>query len=196
MIIRKFHRRNLPHLYYNDGTYFITYRLAETIPLPVLKQLQKELSELTNEELNIKQKRIFKKYDDYLDKSSHDPDYLNKNEIADVIKNTLHYPDGKEYFLICYCIMPNHVHLVFSLLKTNKGISKIMQSVKRVSALNCNKLLNQKGKFWQEESFDRLVRDDIELYNIINYVINNPVKAGLVDDWTKWKNTYLAKDYQ
>jgi len=71
-----------------------------------------------------------------------------------------------------------------------------MQSVKRVSALKCNKLLNQKGKFWQEESFDRLVRDDIELYNIINYVINNPVKAGLVDDWTKWMNTYLAKDYQ
>ncbi len=196
MIIRKFHRRNLPHLYYNDGTYFITYRLVETIPLPVLEQLQVELSKLTSEELSIKQKRIFKKYDDYLDKALQDPDYLNKNEIADIIKNTLHYPDGKEYFLICYCIMPNHVHLVFSLLKLNKGISKIMQSIKRVSSLKCNKLLNQKGKFWQEESFDRLVRDDTELYNIINYVTNNSVKAGLVDDWTKWKNTYLAKEYK
>ena len=196
MITRKFHRRNLPHLYYNDGTYFITYRLAGTIPSHILEQFQLELSKSGKENLDIKNKRIFKKYDDYLDKSLQGTNYLKKKEFAETVKYTLHYPDGKDYFLICYCIMPNHVHLVFHLLKTNKGVSKIMQSIKRISALRCNKLLNKKGKFWQDESFDRLVRDDVELYYIINYVINNPVKAGLVDDWEKWKYTYLVKDYR
>ena len=195
MNTRTFHRRNLPHLYYNEGTYFITYRLAGTIPLPALEQFHLELSKLKKEELSIKQKRIFKKYDEYLDNALHGHDYLKKTIFAQVIKNTLHYPDRKDYFLICYCIMPNHVHLVFKLLKQNKGISKIMQSIKRISALKCNKLLNKRGKFWQDESFDRLVRDDVELYHTINYVLNNPVKAGLVDDWTKWKDTYLAKEY-
>lgn len=196
MIIRNFHRRNLPHLYYNEGIYFITYRLAGTIPLQVLKQFQKELAEAkSKDELSIKQKRIFEKYDNFLDSSSSEINYLEKEEFAGIVKTTLHYPEGKDYKLICYCIMPNHVHLVFELLKHNKGVSKIMQSIKRISASDCNKLLNKTGKFWQGESFDRLIRDDKELYNIINYVINNPVKAGLVDNPGRWNNTYLAKEY-
>jgi len=197
MIIQKFHRRNLPHLYYNEGTYFITYRLAGTISLSALEQFQKELSgKLNKEQLSIKEKRIFKKYDNFLDKALHGPNYLIKDEFANIIKETIYYPEGKDYSLICYCIMPNHVHLVFTLLNLNKGISKIMQSIKRISARDCNKLLNKKGTFWHSESFDRLVRDDTELYNIINYVINNPVKAGLVDNWKKWKHTYLENEFQ
>ncbi len=103
---------------------------------------------------------------------------------------TLHYPDGKEYKLICYCIMPNHVHLIFELLNENKGISKIMQSIKRISARKISIKLERSGKFWQDESFDRLIRDDKELFNTIKYVLINTVNAGLVDDWEKWDCTY------
>lgn len=191
-----FHRRNLPHLHYDEGIYFITYRLTDTIPLQVLEQYHEELITKDIKELNTKQIIFFQKYNEYLDNALHGHDYLIKDEFAGIIKDTLHYPEGKDYFLICYCIMPNHVHLVFRLLKDNKGISKIMQSIKRISGRNCNKLLNKEGTFWKDKSFDRLVRDDVELYNIINYVINNPVKAGLVDDWTKWKHTYLANEYR
>jgi len=139
MVTKTFHRRNLPHLHYDEGTYFITYRLADTIPLPVLEQYHEELSRRDLEDLNIKQKKFFKKYDTYLDNALHGHDYLTKKEFARIIINTLHYPEGKEYFLICYCIMPNHVHLVFRLLKLKKGISKIMQSIKEFppwSAIN------------------------------------------------------------
>jgi putative transposase len=66
-----------------------------------------------------------------LDKTVNVPSYLSKDEFAEIIKETLHYPDGKDYFLICYCIMPNHVHLVFCLLEHNRGISKIMQSINK-----------------------------------------------------------------
>ena len=91
--------------------------------------------------------------------------------------------------------MPNHIHLVFKLLKSNRGISKIMQGIKGVSAIKCNELLKRKGKFWQDESYDRLIRDEVELYFIIRYVLLNPVKAGLIDDWNEWKYTFCHPDY-
>ena len=91
--------------------------------------------------------------------------------------------------------MPNHIHLVFELIEGNKGMSKIMQSLKRTSARKCNLVLNRNGKFWQDESYDRLVRDDKELYFIIQYVLMNPVSAGLVQNWNDWKFTYCHPNY-
>ncbi|AFH48909.1 Hypothetical protein IALB_1198 [Ignavibacterium album JCM 16511] len=186
-----FHRRNLPHLYFSDGIYFITSRLKNSIPLEKLEQLK-------NESLNIddeKQKRLFKKYDALIDSGEYGEKYLNNVKCAEIVKSTLHYPDGKDYKLICYCIMPNHFHFVIGLLPKNKGISKIMQSIKRISARDCNKVLNRSGAFWQDESFDRWVRDDKELYFVIRYVLLNPMSAGLVDNWYDWEHTYCHSDY-
>lgn len=47
-----------------------------------------------------------------------------------------------------------------------------------------------------EESYDHVVRDEEEFVRIIDYIVENPVKAGLVDNWTSWKYTYLSKDVQ
>ncbi|NWF89088.1 MAG: transposase [Ignavibacteriaceae bacterium] len=182
-------RRNLPHLYFNDGIYFITARLANTIPLEKLKQLHIQSSNINS--LNFaKFKNHFLQYDAFLDKSLEGRSILKKTDCSAVIKQCLHYPDGKEYKLICFTIMPNHFHFVIELLKNNKGISKIMQSIKGISALRINKLLNKTGKFWQDESYDRLIRDDIEFYFVVRYILLNPVKAGLIDDWRKWEHTY------
>ncbi|HQJ47049.1 MAG TPA: transposase [Ignavibacteriaceae bacterium] len=186
-----FHRRNLPHLYFNDGIYFITARLVNSIPLEKLELLKK----MNRENVNEKDKRLFKKYDALIDSGEFGENYLNIKPCAEIVKNCLHYPDGKDYKLICYCIMPNHFHLVFELLENNKGISKILQSIKRKAARECNKILNRKGKFWQDESFDRWVRDNKELYFVIRYVLLNPVKAGLVENLSEWEYTYCRKGY-
>jgi len=91
--------------------------------------------------------------------------------------------------------MPNHIHLVFKLLSENKSISRIMQSIKRTSARKSNMILNRAGKFWQDESYDRLVRDDKELYFIIKYVLMNPVNAGLTNNWNSWEYSYCDPNY-
>lgn len=91
--------------------------------------------------------------------------------------------------------MPNHIHLVFELLPQNKGISKIMQAIKGISSNKCNVLFDREGQFWQEESFDRWIRDDVEFYFTIRYVLMNPVEAGLVKNWNDWVNTYCHPDY-
>ncbi len=116
--MKTFHRRNLPHLYYNEGKYFITFRLANSIPQVALQELKLELS--SNKRMtSIQQRRLFLKYDSLLDSNELGIKYLAIESITDIVKTTLHYPDGKEYKLICYCIMPNHVHLIFELLNEN-----------------------------------------------------------------------------
>ncbi len=192
--MRTFNRRNLPHLYYTEGQYFLTFRLANSIPKIALNELNKEFK-VYGKMTSAQQSRLFAKYDSLLDSNELSINYLKIQSVADIVKATLHYPNGKEYKLICYSIMPNHVHLVFELLNLNRGVSKIMQSIKRISARNANLELKRSGKFWQDESFDRLIRDDKELFNTIKYVLLNPVKAGLVDSWDKWNNTYCHPNY-
>lgn len=194
MTEKHFHRRNLPHLYFSEGIYFITFRLVDSLPSNKVAEIKAALESLerNNDE---KFRRLLKKYDAILDSGLYGNKHLSNFEIAEICKYTLHFPDGKDYKLICYCIMPNHIHLVFELIKANKGISKIMQSIKRISARKSNLSLKRTGKFWQDESYDRLVRDDKELYFIIKYVLMNPVNAGIVENWTDWKYTYCRPEY-
>ncbi len=189
--MRKFHGRNLPHLYYEDGIYFITYRLKESVLPGKSESFNRHHSRGDFQNF----KHEFIKYDAFLDKHTTGLNLLLKNNLAGICEKTMHYPEGRDYFLICYCIMPNHIHLVFNLLKGNKGVSKIMQSIKRVSARKCNVYLNRTGNFWQDESYDRLIRDDVEFYFIIKYVLLNPVNAGLVKKWDDWNYSYCHPDY-
>jgi REP element-mobilizing transposase RayT len=185
---QSFHSRHLPHFYNSTGTFFITYRLYGTLPKDVVERMQNDL-------LQKERKQCFKNFDAVLDAASYGPTYLKIPEIAEVNKNSLHYADEKDYRLICFTIMSNHIHVLFELTENNKGISKIMQSLKRYSARESNKILNRTGTFWQDESYDHLVRDNDEFKSIIEYIILNPVKAGLVENWKDYPYTYLNEKY-
>ena len=112
--------------------------------------------------------------------------------------------------------MSNHVHVVFTPLAMQssrtdivnsaentaqtKGLcynplSSIMQSLKGYTAHKANHLLGRSGAFWQRESYDHVVRDASEWQRIITYVLNNPVKAGLVDSWEKWQWSYCRLEF-
>jgi hypothetical protein len=72
-------------------------------------------------------------------------------------------------------------------------LAVIMQSLKGYTARKCNLALGREGAFWQHESFDRVIRDDPEFVRVINYVLNNPVKAGLAPGWRDWQWNYCAR---
>ncbi len=121
--------------------------------------------------------------------------WLSNREVAVTVKDALHFFDDKKYKLVCYCIMSNHIHLVF--YKLTGPLSKVMHSLKGFTANEANKILDRTGKiFWQDESFDRYIRNRGELQKIINYCLNNPVKAGLKRDWKEWPHTYLKKGFE
>jgi REP element-mobilizing transposase RayT len=191
---RYFHRRNLPHLHYNEGDYFITFRLKDSLPSSEVQKLKEDL-ENSPEELSIKEKRLFKRYDELLDSKGFGSMTIIEEAIPNIIKEILYKYDGLYYELICYCIMPNHIHLVFTIISKEKSLSEIMKMIKGASSILINKYLNRTGSLWQAESFDRLIRDDVEMYNIVKYVLLNPVNANLVSDWKNWEHTYCHPSY-
>lgn len=74
-------------------------------------------------------------------------------------------------------------------------VTDILRLIKGSTARECNKILNRSGSFWQQESYDHVVRDHIELLRIVEYVINNPVKASLCEKWEDWKWSYCNINY-
>lgn len=74
--------------------------------------------------------------------------------------------------------------------KIKIALASIMQSLKGWTARECNLALNRRGQFWQHENYDHVIRDQSEWERVINYVINNPVKAGFVARWQDWKWSY------
>ncbi len=194
MLIKHFHRRNLPHLYYNEGIYFVTFRLYGSLHAEELKKLHH--LQLNQNLHPAEQKRIFKKYDSLLDNPTNNILFLKQPEILEICKSSIHYYDEKEYKLICFCIMPNHIHLVFELLSKERNVGEIVGSIKKYSARRANKFLKREGAFWQAESFDRLVRDEVELFFTIKYTLLNPVNAKLVENWKVWDGTYCHPAYE
>ena len=140
------------------------------------------------------------------------PTWLKNDEVATKVVENLHRLDGEAYRLDAYSVMSNHVHSVFRpflselelaslldqdedlLLEANKpGLSKIMFRLKGRSARECNLALNRKGSFWEHESFDHVIRPG-NFDKTIRYVLNNPVKAGLVETWEDWKWSYCRAE--
>ncbi|MCI0525118.1 MAG: hypothetical protein L0Y75_07630 [Acidobacteria bacterium] len=75
-------------------------------------------------------------------------------------------------------------------------LASIMDSLKGWTARRCNRALNRRGQFWQHESYDHVIRNQPEWERVVNYVVNNPVKAGLVTGWPDWKWTYCRQPRQ
>lgn len=104
--------------------------------------------------------------------------------------NHLKSGDNKFYHLLAAIVMPDHVHLIL-ITKNDNTLSQIMKGIKGKSAREINKVRNAKGSIWQDESFDRIIRDENELLEKLNYMLNNPVKAGLADDAWQYHGWYF-----
>jgi len=201
-----YYRRHLPHAHPPGATFFVTCRLANTIPARQMAQLlydarlaEDELTALTDgaqreQHAYTVHRRLFAKWDGYLHAADAGPKWLAEPEVAQLVTNSLHHGDRSTYDLLCHCIMPNHLHVVFTPLPDAEAhypsVAKTLQSLKGYTAFKGNAILQRAGPFWQHESYDHWARDDAELARIVAYVINNPVKANLVPHWQDWPWTY------
>lgn len=111
---------------------------------------------------------------------------LRDDSIAQIVQDTLLFNHQKKYELICWCIMPNHVHTLIAPVE-GMSLSEIMYDWKSYTTHAINKALNRKGKLWMMEYFDRYIRDNDHFQKVVNYIHNNPVKAGLVADSADWR---------
>ena len=161
-----YHKRKLPHIQSNGMPNFITFRTNDSIDAYVKK--------ITLSNLENKQKQY--QIDNYLDNSK-DGAYLNNTELA-LMKEILFEYDNILYELVCFAIMPNHIHL---LVIPKDTLSNIMKRVKGKSAKILNESLKKDGKFWAREYYDKVIRDEKQFENSVRYILNNPLKVDLRD---------------
>lgn len=180
---RSFYKRNLPHYQPEKGIFFVTYRLHFSLPNYILEKLGKDDC---SEEIET-----------YLDMCKNSPDWLKNDEISNEIIKSWCFYNGIKYQLYCLTIMSNHVHVILEPLQHEKGfysLSEILKGTKNFTAAIANKILNRKGQFWMHESYDHYIRDENELRYYIEYTLFNPVKAGLIEDYRKWKHYWISED--
>jgi REP element-mobilizing transposase RayT len=178
-------RGYLPHLDREGITQHLCFRLFDSLPRHELERWREELKHMTQNDFALEQ---LKRIEKFLD-TGYGNCFLRDDRLAEIVQNALLYFDGRRYTLHAWCVMPNHVHVLFT-PKTGFSMSGIAHSWKSYTANKCNKVLGRTGSFWRKESFDRSIRNERHFQNTIVYIEKNPVNAGLAekpDDW-KWSS--------
>jgi len=113
---------------------------------------------------------------------------LRQKENMETVAEALQHFDNTLYQLGSFVVMPNYVHLVIQPIDCKSTpLEKILQGRKRRMSREINARLDRGGPLWHEESFDRIIRDEEHLYRCIQYIGDNPRRAGLADgEWLRW----------
>lgn len=123
--------------------------------------------------------------------------WLRRPEIAQLVEDALLHFDGERYRLCAWCVMPNHVHTLFEITTTPLG--DIVKSWKGYTAREGNRLLGRQGAFWEEEYWDRFMRDERHFRDTVRYIKKNPAKARLTQtsdprEWP-WSSARRRDEY-
>lgn len=222
---KQFYRRKLPHIHPPGAVLFVTFRLAGSVPKAVLKEWKSEKQWLEHEINRVEVKareartmpalkhgarlaefhrRWFLRFEEILHRAADGPTWLKDERIVKRVADSIEHRDGRVYRLDAYCIMSNHVHVVFKPFLDEKSLKRdseaerlnyessqpplgvIMHSLKSYTANEANKVLNRSGAFWETESYDHVVKDEQEYDRVVAYVLNNLVKSGMVRHCRDW----------
>jgi REP element-mobilizing transposase RayT len=180
-----FRRRNLPHWRVAARPYFVTIRIKSSIPpnrLIEIKALSEKIkSDDDNEEILDIQRKQFLKMEQILD-SQKDNRFLANPGIAEMIIDAFAMVEGKTLWRIATAVvMPNHLHLLMIGEKANCTLDDCLKLLKGYTGRKANLTLGRSGAFWCSEYFDHWCRTPEKVENVRRYIINNPVKAGLVN---------------
>ncbi len=188
--LRIYSRGRLPHWELANAPYFVTYRLEDALPHDVIVRLEVERQAIersltgggrapsATESAQIS--RMYgRRLDSYLD-AGYGACHLRRSEIAQIVVDNWSFFDGKRYDLFAWCVMPNHVHLIFRLFE-DVTLGQLFHSWKSYTANRANSLLGVAGPFWQREYFDRIIRDQREFGEDVEYVLGNPRRIGMTN---------------
>ena len=160
-------KRRLPHRYELGQPLFVTFRLFGSLPAG----REFPVESMTSGEAFLAMDRL-------LDNSRFEPLHLRRPEIARLVRDSILYCSGMDYDLHAWVIMPNHVHM---LVTPCTNVSSFLRRLKGYSARQANRVLKRTGQaFWQDESYDHLVRSEQQFRSTERYILSNPVSAGLV----------------
>ncbi|MGF1572609.1 MAG: transposase, partial [Sumerlaeia bacterium] len=195
----------LPHADFQGSLQSITYRLGDSLPQTVLARVEKEIAQENPE----KQESARRKRMEYYLNQGYGSCALANDFAAKIIVNSWQEFSANHYELIAWVVMPNHVHVLI-MLDDQAPLGKIVQSWKRFTATRINRALREgvienktpnivendststKAAFWERDYWDRFIRYEQHFVNTIDYIHNNPVKAGLVQNPEHWPHSSAA----
>ncbi len=171
----------LPHWRQDGSTYYVTWRTADSIPA---ERIQTWTAERTiwlaahpkpwSPDIEREYYRLFPgRWEKWLDEF-HGECLAARDDVRQIVEETLLHDDGTKYRLHDFIVMPNHVHVLVTPLGGH-SLSEATQAWKSVSAHRINKLLRRSGEFWQKESFDHIARDAEHAGRFSRYIQRNPL---------------------
>lgn len=189
--------RRLPHWSQAGAVCFITWRTADSMPKAVVDKwyadrtawlqryginpehrdwrrqfLQKD-PQAAREFLD----HFWNRWQDDLD-CCHGACVLRQSELAQIVRDSLLHFDGDRYLMLDFVVMPNHIHMLAAFPDEDAMVAQC-ESWKHFTATQINRRLKQRGRFWQQEAFDHLVRTERQFEYLRRYIANNGAKAGL-----------------
>lgn len=112
--------------------------------------------------------------------------FYDENLAQCVIDSLSFIRENKKIPLYCYCLMPDHLHIALSPSSKSGDVPKILQSFKSYTT-KLGWQYGVMGKLWQRNYYDHIARKDEDLLEICKYILDNPVRKGLVEDPNEWK---------
>ncbi len=189
-------RKSLPHWAQAGTVCFITWRMADSLPAAVLRELahersdllgsfgldprsdwKSELSKLPARDRGRVQWSLFAAWDEQLDHCAGACE-LSKPELSKIVEDSLLHFDGDRYVLTDAVVMPNHVHLLAAFRADNALLAQCT-GWKRYTGRRIQAVFGRHGEFWQVEKFDHLVRSEEQFEHYRRYIADNPKKAVL-----------------
>jgi putative transposase len=174
---RGWHQRGyLPHFDAPGVTQFVTFQLYDSFPITRNAEFEKIARERDD---SARRKQL----EAWLDRG-HGKCWLRRSDVANLAETVLLENDGRDYRLLAWSVMPNHMHLVVDV--RHVPLAKLIHVWKGKSSREANKMLGRRGPFWQEDYFDTVIRDTAHLKRAVRYTEQNPVKAFLAKTAREW----------
>jgi putative transposase len=203
-------RGYLPHFDSSEAIQHVTFHLADSLPKDVLNRLEAEVKPLPERRRDVERRRRIEAWID----AGHGSCVLREPSVAAMVQDALLFFQGQRYHLFAWVVMPNHVHVLFQPLH-GWTVAKIVASWKKftakricdhrrktaagnanlpIGASDANREIGVPGdeSVWHREYWDRYMRDEDHFRQAVEYIHQNPVKAGLVarpEDW-RWSSAH------
>ncbi len=207
------YRRGLPHWRYAGASYFLTFRLGDSLPAGVVQAGQRaadlweksleaerlalggQLSEATRQAYRDFRWKAWVKMESLLD-GGEGACVMRDPMVRRIVREGLLHFEGQRCHLAAFVVMPNHVHVLCQPWE-GWALENLVGSWKKHTTGKMNRLLGQSGALWQHETYDRIIRDGGHFRRVVRYISRNPARAGLQQGEAEvWINPALLRPEQ